>query len=69
LNHIGIAESVYSAIGIGGNFLTVLPDIDTVVTVMTDAAVAPGDSSNSRSAPLTNDDYQELIGHLVATLS
>ena len=46
-----------------------LPDIDTVVTVMTDAAVSPGDSSTLRPAPLTNDDYQELVAHLVAALS
>jgi hypothetical protein len=69
LSHIGIADNLYSAIGFGGNFLTVLPDIDTVVTVMTDAAVSPGDSSSSRPAPLTNDDYQELVAHLVAALS
>jgi len=59
LSHIGIADSVYSAVGFGGNFLTVLPDIDTVVTVVTDAAA---------SAP-TNDEYQELVAHLVAALS
>jgi hypothetical protein len=47
----------------------VLRDIDTVVTVMTDAAVSPGDSSTSRPAPPTNDDYQELVAHLVAALS
>jgi hypothetical protein len=69
LSHIGIADSIYSAIGFGGNYLTVLPDIDTVVTVVTDAAVPPGDSSITWTAPLTNDDYQELIAHLVATLS
>lgn len=59
LSHIGIADSVYSAVGFGGNFLTVLPAIDTVVTVVTDAATA---------AP-TNDDYEELLAHLVAALS
>jgi CubicO group peptidase (beta-lactamase class C family) len=69
LSHIGIANSFYSAIGFGGNFLTVLPDVDTVVTVVTDAAVSPGDSSTSRLAPLTNDDYQRLVAHLVAALS
>ena len=69
LSHIGIADNLYSAIGFGGNFLTVLPDIDAVVTVMTDAAVSPGDSSSSRPAPMTNDDYQELVAHLVAALS
>jgi hypothetical protein len=47
----------------------VLPDIDTVVTVVTDAAFPSGDSSISWTAPVTNDDYQELIAHLVATLS
>ena len=69
LSHIGIADSIYSAIGFGGNFLTVLPDIDTVVTVVTDAAFPPGDSSISWTAPMANDDYQEVIAHLVAALS
>ena len=69
LSHIGIADSLYSAVGFGGNFLTVLPDIDTVVTVMTDAAVSPGDSSTLRPAPPSNDDYQELVAQLVAALS
>jgi hypothetical protein len=47
----------------------VLPDIDTVVTVVTDAAFPPGDSPISWTAPPANNDYQELIAHLVATLS
>jgi hypothetical protein len=47
----------------------VLPDIDTVVTVVTDAAFPPGDSSISWTAPMANDDYQEWIAHLVAALS
>jgi hypothetical protein len=37
--------------------------------VVTDVAFPPGDSSISWTAPVTNDDYQELIAHLVATLS
>lgn len=49
----------YSAIGLGGNFLTVLPGIDTVLTVLTDSA----------ATPLSNDGYQGLIADLGAVLS
>jgi CubicO group peptidase (beta-lactamase class C family) len=59
LGDTGIAGQMYSAVGLGGNFMTVLPAIDTVVTVVTD-----GDA-----VPPSNDDYQELIVHLVSTLS
>lgn len=58
VSQIGLG-ACYSAIGFGGNFLTVLPDIDTVVTVVTDTV----------PMPLTNDDYQELVADLVAVLS
>ena len=57
--HTGIAANCYSAIGLGGNFLTVLSDIDTVVTVVT----------GNVASPMTNDDYQELIARVVAALS
>ena len=40
----------YSAIGFGGNFLTVLPGIDTVVTVLADSA----------ATPLSNDELPRL---------
>jgi CubicO group peptidase (beta-lactamase class C family) len=69
LSDLGIANAHYSAIGFGGNFLTVLPDIGTVVTVMTDTATALAGSSTSRSEPITNDDYHELLVHLAAALS
>jgi hypothetical protein len=59
LSHIGIADSTYSAVGFGGNYLTVLPDIGAVVTVATDTV----------AAPMTNDDYQELVAHVVEVLS
>lgn len=59
LSHIGIADSAYSAVGFGGNYLTVLPDIGAVVTVVTDTV----------AAPMTNDDYQELVAHVVEALS
>lgn len=62
LGDIGIAHTVYSAIGLGGNFLTVLPDIGTVVTVVTGSSTSPAEA-------LTNDDYQALLGHLAAALS
>ena len=55
----GIADGTYSAIGIGGNFLTVLPDVDAVVTVLTD----PGAPS------ITNDDYQAIVADLATVLS
>ena len=59
LSDIGIADTVYSAIGFGGNYLTVLPDIDMVVTVVTRAA----------ATPMTSDDYQEFLANIVAALS
>jgi len=59
LSHIGIADGAYSAVGFGGNYLTVLPDIGAVVTVVTDTV----------AAPMTNDDYQELVAHVVEALS
>jgi CubicO group peptidase (beta-lactamase class C family) len=59
LSHSGVAGQVYSAVGLGGNFMTVLPDIDTVVTVISGAA----------AAPTTNNDYQELVANVVAALS
>ena len=62
LSDIGITDTRYSAIGFGGNFLTVLPDIDSVVTVVTGSSTSPAEA-------LTNDDYQALLGHLAAALS
>jgi CubicO group peptidase (beta-lactamase class C family) len=59
LSHSGIEGQVYSAVGLGGNFLTVLPALDTVVTVVTDATAVPP----------SNDDYQDLIVHLASVLS
>jgi CubicO group peptidase (beta-lactamase class C family) len=59
LSRNGIADHAYSAIGFGGNFMTVLPDIDAVVTVLTD----------SGATPLYNDEYQALVADLVAVLS
>jgi CubicO group peptidase (beta-lactamase class C family) len=69
LRHDGIADTLYSAVGFGGNFLTVLPDIDTVVTVVTDTTAWLEDSSTPRSEPMSNDDYQELLSHLTEVLS
>lgn len=69
LRHIGIGDTLYSAIGFGGNFLTVLPEFDMVVTVVTDIPTWLEDSSTPRPGPMTNDDYQELLVHLVAALS
>jgi CubicO group peptidase (beta-lactamase class C family) len=62
LSSSGIESSVYTAAGFGGNFLSVLPDNDTVVTVVTDTA-AQG------TEPITPDDYQELLAHVFAALS
>ena len=59
LGHIGNVTNCYSAVGVGGNFLTVLPEADAVVTVVT----------NADRSPMTNDEYEELITHLVAALS
>jgi CubicO group peptidase (beta-lactamase class C family) len=55
----GVEMGTYSAIGFGGNFLTVLPGVDMVVTVLADSA----------ATPLSNDGYQGLIADLVAVLS
>jgi CubicO group peptidase (beta-lactamase class C family) len=54
-----IVAGRYSAIGFGGNFMTVLPDIDAVVTVLTD----------SDTTPLSNDEYHALVADLAAVLS
>lgn len=54
-----IANGTFSAIGFGGNFLTVLPGIETAVTVLADSA----------ATPLGNDDYQALIADLAAAMS
>lgn len=62
LSGTGIADTLYSAIGFGGNFLTVLPDIDTVVTVVT------GPSTPGRE-PISTDDYHELLSNVAAALS
>jgi hypothetical protein len=59
LSGSGIADGTYSAIGIGGNFLTVLPDVDAVVTVLTD----------SGATSITNDDYQAIVADLATVLS
>jgi CubicO group peptidase (beta-lactamase class C family) len=59
LSGSGIADSTYSAIGIGGNFLTVLPDVDAVVTVLTD----------SSATSITNDDYQAIVADLATVFS
>jgi CubicO group peptidase (beta-lactamase class C family) len=69
LSDIGIAHTLYSAIGFGGNFLTVLPEIGTLVTVVTDTATALAGSSTPQPEPMTNDDYHELLVHLAAALS
>jgi CubicO group peptidase (beta-lactamase class C family) len=62
LSDMGIADTVYSAIGFGGNFLTVLPDIDSVVTVVTGSSTSPAEA-------LTNDAYQVVLGLLAAALA
>jgi CubicO group peptidase (beta-lactamase class C family) len=59
LSRNGIADGSYSAIGFGGNFMTVLPDIDAVVTVLTD----------SGATPLSNDGYHALVADLAAVLT
>jgi CubicO group peptidase (beta-lactamase class C family) len=70
LGRIGIADSTYSAAGFGGNYLTVLPTLDTVVTVMVEVANPLAGSSAPVSAPkMTNDHYQELLAHLTEVLS
>jgi CubicO group peptidase (beta-lactamase class C family) len=62
LRHSGIPDGLYSAVGFGGNFLSVLPEINTVVTVLTG-------SSTPDAQPVTNDEYQELLTQLVAALA
>ena len=59
LGHNGIADGGYSSIGFGGNYLTVLPGIDAVVTVLAD----------STATPLSDDGYYALIADLGAVLS
>jgi CubicO group peptidase (beta-lactamase class C family) len=69
LSDIGIAGSCYSAIGFGGNFMTIIPDLDTVVTVVTDTATwLAGSSASSPELKMTNDHYQELIADLATAL-
>jgi CubicO group peptidase (beta-lactamase class C family) len=70
LSDIGIAHTLYSAIGFGGNFLTVLPDLDVVVTAVTDTATWLADSPASRTElKMTNERYQELLIDLAGALS
>jgi hypothetical protein len=52
MSHVVVASE-------GLDFLTVLPDIDTIVTVVTD----------SDPLSMTTDDYQELVARLVAAMS
>ncbi len=59
LSRPGIADGGYSSIGFAGNYLTVLPGLDAVVTVLTD----------SGATPLTDDEYHALVADLGAVLS
>jgi CubicO group peptidase (beta-lactamase class C family) len=59
LSHTGIADGGYSSIGFGGNYLTVLPGLDTVVTVLTDVG----------ATPIAGDEYQAFVADLGAALS
>ncbi len=59
LSRTGIADGAYSSIGFGGNFMTVLPGLDTVVTILT----GPG------ATPLTDDEYRAVVADLGAALS
>ncbi|MGA8330588.1 MAG: hypothetical protein WB777_14980 [Mycobacterium sp.] len=59
MRRTGIADGAYSSIGFGGNYLTVLPGLDAVVTVLTD----------SGGTPLTDDAYHALVADLGAVLS
>jgi hypothetical protein len=59
LSRTGIADGGYSSIGLGGNYLTVLPGLNVVVTVLTD----------SGATPLTDDAYHALVADLGAVLS
>jgi CubicO group peptidase (beta-lactamase class C family) len=66
----GVTDGCYSAIGFGGNFLTIIPDLDMVVTAVTDTATWLAGSSASRAAlKMTNERYQELLVDLAAALS
>jgi CubicO group peptidase (beta-lactamase class C family) len=66
----GITNGCYSAIGFGGNFLTIIPGLDMVVTVVTDTATWLADSSGTRAeSKMTTDRYQELLVDLAAALS
>ena len=58
LSCTGIVDGTFSAIGFGGNFVTVLPDLDAAVTVLAD----------SGATPLTNDEYSALIADLATVL-
>lgn len=67
---IGIVDGTYSAVGFGGNFLTILPALDTVVTVMTETVFPIAGSPALVSEPkMTNDRYQELLARLATVLS
>lgn len=55
----GLVDTAYSAIGFGGNFLTVLPAVDAVVTVVTD----------SGATPLSNEDYHALVADVATVLA
>jgi CubicO group peptidase (beta-lactamase class C family) len=55
----GIADGTYSAVGLGGNFLTVLPAVDAVLTVLAD----PEETS------MANNDYQALVADVAAALT
>jgi CubicO group peptidase (beta-lactamase class C family) len=59
LSRTGIADGGYSSIGFGGNYLTVLPGLNVVVTVLTDVG----------ATPLTDDEYHALVADLGAVLS
>ena len=56
LSRTGIAGGGYSSIGFGGNYLTVLPGSNAVITVLTD----------SGATPLTDDEYHALVADLGA---
>jgi CubicO group peptidase (beta-lactamase class C family) len=66
----GIADGCYGAIGFGGNFLTIIPDLDMVVTAVTDTATwLAGSSARCPELTMTNDRYQELLVDLARALS
>ncbi|WP_067897231.1 serine hydrolase domain-containing protein [Nocardia vaccinii] len=60
----GIGGHVYSAVGFAGNYLTVLPELGTVVAVTAD----PSRSSNTDGELLTDRRYEQAISALVSTL-